>query len=48
MSDTIEAGSAEDRSHPPSDASMLELIEHYRAQIEVNGVSAVVKFIGAN
>lgn len=34
--------------HCTSDASMLELIEHYRAQIEVNGVHAVVKLIGTN
>ena len=37
-----------DRSRLWMNVHMLELIEHYRTQIEVNGVSAVVKFIGTN
>lgn len=34
--------------HCDSDATMLQLIEYYRAQIEANGMTAVVKLIGSS
>ena len=34
--------------HCDSDPSMLELIEHYREQIEANDMTAVVKLIGTS
>jgi hypothetical protein len=34
--------------HYDSDATMLQLIEHYRAQIEANGITAVVNLIGTS
>jgi hypothetical protein len=34
--------------HCDSDASMLQLIEHYRAQIEANDITVVVKLTGSN
>jgi hypothetical protein len=34
--------------HSGSDPAMLELVDHYRAEIEANGVTARVKFVGTN
>jgi hypothetical protein len=34
--------------HCESDPSMLELIEHYREQVEANDMTAVIKLIGTS